>query len=50
MTKIQNINPVLFGSLEIEIWDFIEDWCMGFGISEYLNTRNSVSKDYLSIG
>jgi len=39
----------LFGSLDIDIWDFIGIWCLGFDISEYLNTRDSVSKDYLSI-
>jgi hypothetical protein len=39
----------LFGSLDIEIWDFIEIWCLEFEISEYLNTQDSISKDYLTI-
>jgi len=39
----------LFGSLDIDILDFIGIWCLGFDISEYLNTRDSDSKDYLSI-
>jgi len=30
MTKIQNYK--LFGSLDIEIWDFIEIWCLKFEI------------------
>ena len=25
----------LFGSLDIEIWDFIGIWCLKFDISEY---------------
>jgi hypothetical protein len=40
----------LFGSLDIEIWDFIGIWCLEFDISEHLNTRDSIFKDYLSIG
>jgi hypothetical protein len=40
----------LFGSLDIEIWDFIGIWCLEFDISEYLNNRDSIFKDYLSIG
>ena len=40
----------LFGSLDIEIWNFIEIWCLEFDISKYLNTWDSVFKDYLSIG
>ena len=40
----------LFGFLDIEIWDFIEIWCLKFEISEYLNTRGSISKENLSIG
>ena len=40
----------LFGSLDIEIWDFLGIWCLEFDISEYLNTRDSVSIDYRSIG
>ena len=40
----------LFGSLDIEIWDFIGIWYLEFDISEFLNTRDSISKDYLSIG
>ncbi|MEN8690817.1 MAG: hypothetical protein AB1Z20_12000, partial [Desulfobacterales bacterium] len=40
----------LFGSLDIEIWDFTGIWCLEFEISDYLNTRDSISKDYLSIG
>jgi hypothetical protein len=40
----------LFGSLDIEIWDFIGIWDLGFDISEYFNTRDSISKDYFSIG
>ena len=38
------------GSLDIDIWDFIGIWCLEFEISEYLNTRDSVTKDDLSIG
>ena len=34
----------LIGSLDIEIWG------LEFEISDYLNTRDSISKDYLSIG
>ena len=37
----------LFGSLDIEIWDFIEICCLDFEISEYLHTRESVCKNYL---
>jgi len=40
----------LFESLDIEIWDFIGIWSLEFDISEYLNTRDSIFKDYLSIG
>ena len=40
----------LFGALGIEIWDFIDIWCLGFEISEVLNTRYGVFKDDLSIG
>ena len=40
----------LFGSLDIEIWDLIVIWCLEFDISEVLNSRDSISKDYLSIG
>ena len=39
----------LFGSLDIEIWDFIEIWCLGFEISEVLNTRDIIYRDYPSI-
>ena len=39
----------LIGSLDFEIWDFIGIWCLIFDISEYLNTRESIFKDYLSI-
>ena len=39
----------LFGLLDIEIWDFIEIWCLGFEISEVLNTRDIISMDYHSI-
>ena len=47
----------LFGSLDIEIWDFIEiclpavllAGCLGFEISEVLNTRDIISMDYHSI-
>jgi hypothetical protein len=42
--------PNLFGSLDIDIWDFIGIWRLEFEISEYLNTRDSISKDDLSIG
>jgi hypothetical protein len=40
----------LFGSLDIDIWDFIGIWCLEFDISEFLNTRESISKNDLSIG
>jgi hypothetical protein len=40
----------LFGSLDIDIWDFIGIWCLEFEISEYLNARDSIYKDYPSIG
>ena len=40
----------LFESLDIEIWDLIVIWCLEFDISEVLNSRDSISKDYLSIG
>jgi len=40
----------LFGSLDIDIWDFVGIWCFEFDISEYLNTRYGVSKDDLSVG
>ena len=47
MTKIPNDKPiVLFG---IDIWDFIEIWCLGFEISEILNIRDIISKDSPSI-
>ena len=36
-------------SLEIDIWDLIEIWCVGFEISEILNTRDIISKDSPSI-
>jgi len=36
--------PNLFGSLDIDIWDFIGIWCLEFEISEVLNTRDSISK------
>ena len=36
----------LFGSLDIEILDFIGIWCLEFEISEVLNTRDIISKDY----
>jgi hypothetical protein len=49
MTKIQNDKP-MFGSLDIEIWGFLGIWCLEFEISEYLNTPDSISKDYPSIG
>ena len=39
----------LFGSLDSDIWDFIGIWCLEFDISEYLNTRDAVSKDDLSV-
>jgi hypothetical protein len=46
-----------FSSLEIDIWDFIDiclpavllAGCLGFEISEFLNTRDIISKDYHSI-
>ena len=47
MTKFKKTN--LFGSLDIEIWNFIEIWCFEFEISGYLNTRYIISKKYLSI-
>jgi hypothetical protein len=47
MAKIQN--KKMFESLDIDIWDFIETWCLGFEISEYLNTWDIISKDYPSI-
>ena len=34
-----------FRSLDIEILDFIEFWCLGFEISEYPNTQDRISKD-----
>ena len=48
----------LFGSLDIDIWDFVGIYlpavflagCLEFEISEVLNTRGRFSKDYLSIG
>jgi hypothetical protein len=48
----------LFRSLDIEIWDFIGiclpavllAGCLEFEISEYLNTRESIFKNYLFIG
>ncbi len=40
----------LFGSLDIEIWDSIGIWCLEFEIFEYLNTRDSIFRDDLSIG
>ena len=40
----------LFGSLVIELLDFIGIWCLKFDISEHFNTRDSISIDYLSIG
>jgi hypothetical protein len=40
----------LFGSLDIEIWGFLGSWCLEVDISEYLNTRDSVSRDYRFIG
>jgi hypothetical protein len=47
----------LFGSLDIELWDFIGiclpavllAGCLEFEFSEYHNTRDAVFKDYLSI-
>jgi hypothetical protein len=39
----------LFGSLDIVIWGFLEIWCLGFEISEVLNIRDIISKDYPSI-
>jgi hypothetical protein len=30
----------LFGSLDIEVLDFIGIWCLEFDISEYLNTHD----------
>ena len=39
----------LFGSLDIEFLGFIEIWYLGFEISEYLNTRDNISKDYPSV-
>ena len=39
----------LFGSLDIEILDFLDIWCLGFEISEYLNTWDIIPKDYTSI-
>jgi hypothetical protein len=41
MTKFKMTN--LFGSLVIGIWDFLGMWCLGFDISEHLNTRDSIS-------
>ena len=29
----------LFGALDIDIWDCIKIWCLGFVISEVLNTK-----------
>ena len=34
----------------VKIWDFIGLWCLEFEISEYLNTREGILRDYLSIG
>jgi hypothetical protein len=39
----------LFGPLEIEIWNLFVFWCLGFEISEVLNTRDVVSMDSPSI-
>jgi hypothetical protein len=39
----------LLGSLDIEIWDLIGIWCLGFEISEYLNIRGSMAHNYISI-
>jgi hypothetical protein len=39
----------LFGSLDIEIWDFLEICCLEIEISEVLNTRDIVSKNGPSI-
>ena len=39
----------LFGSLDIEIWNLFVFWCLGFEISEVLNTRDIVSMDSPSI-
>ena len=39
----------LFGSLDIEILDFLDIWCLGFEISKVLNTRDIISKDFPSI-
>ena len=36
--------------MDIEFWDFLGIWCLEFDISEYLNTRDSISKDCLFIG
>ena len=40
----------LFGSLDIEIWDFLGIWCLEFEIFEFLNTREGIFKEDLSIG
>ena len=40
----------LFGSLAIDIWDFIGIWRLEFEISEFLNTRESIFKEDLSVG
>ena len=42
--------PNLFGSLDINILDLLGIWCLEFDISEHFNTRDSISKDYLSVG
>ena len=39
----------LFGALDIGIWDFLDIWCLGFEISDDLNTWGIISKDYPSI-
>ena len=35
--------------MEIDIWDFIGIWCLGYEISKILNTRDIITKDSPSI-
>jgi hypothetical protein len=38
----------LFGPLDIENWDFIEIWCLGFEISGNPNTQDIIYRGYPS--
>ena len=40
----------LFRSLDNEIWDIIGIWFLEFDFFKYINIRDSISKDYISIG